>query len=83
MNEHTTHTTEPPMMKDFHCRNHDCRAILGTTNGFQLICGENAVFTLRVTIICRKCGQVRMWRPILGVKPISDIMNISGMPVTE
>mgnify|MGYP001607646706 CR=1 FL=1 len=68
-------------MKPFHCRSHECHAVLGITNGFQLVCGDNAIFTLRVTITCARCGQVRMWRPLLGAgAPQAPVLQPISIP---
>lgn len=48
--------------KAFRCTR--CKEELGQTEGIRLYCG-NAIFTLKVTITCASCGEIRVWRPIL------------------
>lgn len=51
--------------KPFRCLK--CGASFGETDGIRLYCGEIAIFTLKVTPTCARCGEPRTWRPV-GLK---------------
>jgi len=53
-----------PERKPFKCTN--CHAELGTTDGMRLYNG-NAIFPLKVTIICAQCSASRVWRPVVVI----------------
>jgi hypothetical protein len=53
-------------IKPFRCKG--CHLPLGDTDGLRLTIGR-AIFTLPVTILCKDCGGVRVWRPVLATAP--------------
>jgi len=64
--------------KPFICRN--CRSEFGKTDGIRLYIGEAAIFVLKVTITCAKCGSVRVWRPVLATDEAREVTNHVANP---
>lgn len=49
--------------KAFRCKS--CHAVFGETDQIRLFVGDIAIFTLKVTMTCANCGEIRVWRPLV------------------
>ena len=58
-------------MKEFRCK--DCKETIALTDGKYLYAGGMA-FSFKTTGVCLHCGQVNIWRPLIGLKKGKGIM---------
>ena len=66
-------------MKEFKCKG--CKKVIALTDGKYLYAGGMA-FSFKTTGVCLHCGQVNIWRPLIGVtveKPLMfDVLSIGN-----
>jgi len=57
-------------MKEFKCKG--CKMVIALTDGKYLYAGGMA-FSFKTTGVCLHCGQVNVWRPLIGVNDKNGI----------